>query len=97
MAYDHAKDYGHQLEPMDKGRKRVIAMTVTMGRRMATTGVIHLTEESPNEETWLTLCGRKIRAAQALPLEEFAGGNCCVYCTRVQRSNELLRSRLGAA
>lgn len=68
-----------------------------LGRQMATTGVIHLTEENPSRKTWVTLCGRKIRPSHALPLQEFAGDNCCAYCAKVQRSSELLRSRLGAA
>ncbi|MEH2028506.1 MAG: hypothetical protein V7K67_02300 [Nostoc sp.] len=51
--------------------------------------------EKPDQETWFTLCGRKIRAAHALPLQKFdAGENCCRVCVRMQRGNELLHSRL---
>ncbi|WP_181374189.1 hypothetical protein [Nostoc commune] len=54
--------------------------------------------ENPRSQTWLTVCGRKIRATHALPLQKFdAGENCCTVCVRMQRSNELLHSRLLAA
>jgi hypothetical protein len=72
-------------------------MAVPIGRRMSVTGVVHLTEEKPNQQIWFTLCGRKICAAHALPSQEFAGENRCVHCAKVQRSSELLRSRLGVA
>lgn len=49
-------------------------------------------------QTWFTLCGRKIRATHALPLQKFdAGENCCTVCVRMQRSNSLLHQRLSAA
>jgi hypothetical protein len=49
-------------------------------------------------QTWFTLCGRKIRATHALPLQNFnASENCCTVCVRMQRSNLLLHSRLNAA
>ncbi|MEH2279097.1 MAG: hypothetical protein V7K40_31015 [Nostoc sp.] len=51
--------------------------------------------EKPGEATWFTLCGRKIRAADTLPLQKFdAQENCCAVCTQMQRSNLLLRSKL---
>ncbi len=51
--------------------------------------------ENPREQTWFTLCGRKICATHALPLQKFdAGENCCTVCVRMQRSNELLHSQL---
>ena len=54
--------------------------------------------EDPLAQTWLTLCGRKIRAAHALSKQKFdAGENCCTVCVRMQRSNELLHSWLNAA
>lgn len=54
--------------------------------------------EKPDQETWFTLCGRKIRATHALPLQKFdAGENCCTVCVQMQRSNLLLHSRLNAA
>ncbi|WP_334708113.1 hypothetical protein [Nostoc sp.] len=58
--------------------------------------MLHLMdEEKPDQETWFTLCSRKIRAAHALPLQKFdAGENCCTVCVRMQRGNELLHSRL---
>ncbi|MEH2394129.1 MAG: hypothetical protein V7K21_21510 [Nostoc sp.] len=50
--------------------------------------------EKPGEVTWLTLCGRKIHAAHALPLQKFGSQeNCCAVCVQMQRSNELLHSR----
>ncbi|MCL6755135.1 hypothetical protein KBT16_30845 [Nostoc sp. CCCryo 231-06] len=55
-------------------------------------------KQEPREQTWFTLCGRKIRATHALPLQKFdAGENCCTVCVRMKRSNELLHSRLLAA
>ncbi|AVH62003.1 hypothetical protein [Nostoc sp. 'Peltigera membranacea cyanobiont' N6] len=67
-----------------------------LGRQISENGVLHLIDnENPRSQTWLTVCGRKIRATHALPLQKFdAGANCCTVCARMQRSNELLRSRL---
>ncbi|MEH1903095.1 MAG: hypothetical protein V7L04_17200 [Nostoc sp.] len=67
-----------------------------LGRQKSENGVLHLMDsEKPLSPTWLTMCGRKIRAAHALPLQKFdAGENCCTVCVRMQRSNELLHSRL---
>lgn len=56
---------------------------------------IHLIEQD-NGETWLTLCGRTARA-QSQPMVNFDGEKCCTHCAKVQRGNELLRERLGAA
>ncbi|MHC5855246.1 hypothetical protein [Nostoc sp.] len=66
---------------------------------MSQNGVVHLMDsEDLRSQTWLTLCGRKIRATHALPLQKFnAGENCCTVCVRMQRSNSLLHSRLYAA
>ncbi|WP_375468115.1 hypothetical protein [uncultured Nostoc sp.] len=66
---------------------------------MSENGVLHLMDsEDSRSQTWFTLCGRKIRATHALPLQKFdAGENCCTVCTRMQRSNELLHSRLVTA
>jgi hypothetical protein len=74
---------------------------------MSQNGVVHLmdSEESRSptaggtpSQTWLTLCGRKIRATHALPLQKFdAGENCCTVCVRMQRGNELLHSRLATS
>lgn len=51
--------------------------------------------EDSRSQTWFTLCGRKIRATHALPLQNFdAGENCCTVCVRMQRGNDLLHSRL---
>lgn len=70
-----------------------------LGRPMSQNKRLHLMEsENPFSETWLTLCGRKIRATHALPLQKFdAGENCCTVCVRMQRGNDLLHQRLGAA
>ncbi|BBD66528.1 hypothetical protein NIES4072_62020 [Nostoc commune NIES-4072] len=70
-----------------------------LGRQISKNGVLHLMDnENPRSQTWLTVCGRKIRATHALPLQKFdAGENCCTVCVRMQRSNELLHSRLLAA
>jgi hypothetical protein len=70
-----------------------------LGRPMSQNKAVHLMDnEKPGQATWFTLCGRKIRAAHALPLQKFdAGENCCTVCVRMQRSNSLLRSRLMAA
>lgn len=70
-----------------------------LGRPMSQNGVVHLMDsENPRSQTWFTLCGRKIRATHALPLQKFdAGENCCTVCVRMQRSNSLLHSRLKAA
>ena len=70
-----------------------------LGRQKSENGVLHLMDgENPREQTWFTLCGRKIRATQALPLQKFdAGENCCTVCVRMQRSNSLLHSRLMTA
>jgi hypothetical protein len=57
---------------------------------------IHLIEQE-NGETWVTLCGRTARALPNQPMVNFAGEKCCAYCAKVQRSSELLRSRLGVA
>lgn len=66
---------------------------------MSQNGVVHLMDsENPPSQTWLTLCGRKIRASHALPLQKFdAGDNCCTVCVRMQRGNELLHSRLATS
>ncbi|MEH2217827.1 MAG: hypothetical protein V7K72_12075 [Nostoc sp.] len=66
---------------------------------MSQNKMLHLMDsENPFSLTWFTLCGRKIRAAHALPLQKFdAGENCCTVCVRMQRSNSLLHSRLNAA
>lgn len=66
---------------------------------MSQNGVVHLMDsEKPGQPTWFTLCGRKIRATHALPLQKFDGGeNCCTVCVRMQRSNELLHTRLAVA
>ncbi|MDZ7970683.1 MAG: hypothetical protein RM368_38140 [Nostoc sp. DedSLP03] len=70
-----------------------------LGRRTSEHGVLHLMEsEKHGQPIWLTLCGRKIRATDALPPQKFdAGENCCIVCVRMQRSNSLLHSRLRAA
>ncbi|MDZ8069608.1 MAG: hypothetical protein RMY64_29025 [Nostoc sp. DedQUE08] len=66
---------------------------------MSQNGVVHLMDsENPRSQTWFTLCGRKIRAAHALPLQKFEKSeNCCTVCVRMQCSNSLLHSRLNAA
>ncbi len=66
---------------------------------MSQNKALHLMDsENPLEQTWFTLCGRKIRAAHALPLQKFDGKeNCCTVCVRMQRSNSLLHSRLMTA
>ncbi|WP_141699698.1 hypothetical protein [Nostoc sp. KVJ20] len=63
---------------------------------MSQNGMLHLMDsENPFSQTWLTLCGRKIRASHALPLQNFdASENCCTVCARMQRGNSLLHSRL---
>ncbi|WP_375493089.1 hypothetical protein [uncultured Nostoc sp.] len=63
---------------------------------MSQNGVVHLMDsENPRSQTWFTLCGRKIRATHALPVQKFdAGENCCTVCVKMQRSNSLLHSRL---
>ncbi|MEH2322779.1 MAG: hypothetical protein V7K32_04115 [Nostoc sp.] len=54
--------------------------------------------EKRGSATWFTLCGRKMRATHALPLQKFDGKeNCCTVCVRMQRSNLLLHSRLAIA
>lgn len=70
-----------------------------LGRPMSQNRVVHLMDsEDPRSQTWFTLCGRKVRATHALPLQKFdAGENCCTVCVRMQRSNSLLHSRLNAA
>ena len=70
-----------------------------LGRQKSENGVLHLMDsENPLEQTWFTLCGRKIRATHALPPQKFdAGENCCTVCIRMQRSNSLLHSRLMTA
>ena len=70
-----------------------------LARRMSENGVLHLMDsEDSRSQTWFTLCGRKIRAIHALPLQKFdAGENCCTVCVRMQRSNSLLHSRLAIA
>ena len=70
-----------------------------VGRTMSQNRVVHLMDsENPLEQTWLTLCGRKILASHALPLQKFdAGENCCTVCVRMQHSNSLLHSRLLSA
>ncbi|MEH2402264.1 hypothetical protein [Nostoc sp.] len=70
-----------------------------LARQISENGVLHLMDsENPRSQTWLTVCGRKIQATQALPLQKFdAGENCCTVCARMQRSNDLLHSRLNAA
>lgn len=67
-----------------------------LGRSMSQNGVVHLMDsEDSRSETWLTLCGRKIRATHALPLQKFdAGENCCTVCVKMRRGNELLHSQL---
>ena len=57
---------------------------------------IHLVEQD-GAETWLTLCGRSARVQPDQSMVNFTGDNCCVYCAKVQRGNESLRERLGAA
>lgn len=61
-------------------------MPELLGRQMSSTGVVHLVEERPNTKTWLTICGRKIRVAHALPLQSFTNGNRCAVCSQMQRS-----------
>lgn len=70
-----------------------------LGRRMSQNKALHLMDsENPLKPTWFTLCGRKIRAAHALPLQKFdAQENCCTVCARMQRSNSLLHSRVIAS
>lgn len=70
-----------------------------LGRRMSQNKALHLMDaEKPGQQTWFTLCGRKIRASHALPLQKFDfGEECCTVCIRMQRSNNLLHQRLGAA
>ena len=70
-----------------------------LGRQKSENGVLHLMDsENPLEQTWFTLCGRKIQATHALPLQKFdAGENCCSVCVQMQRSNSLLHSRLMTA
>ncbi|MHC5739909.1 hypothetical protein [Nostoc sp.] len=67
-----------------------------LGRQISENGVLHLMDgEKADQETWFTLCGRKIRATHALSLQKFdAGENCCTVCVRMQRGNALLHSRL---
>ena len=67
-----------------------------LGRRISENGVLHLMDrEKPGEATWLTLCGRKIHATNALPSQKFdERENCCTVCVQMQRSNSLLHSRL---
>ncbi|WP_138506713.1 hypothetical protein [Nostoc sp. PA-18-2419] len=66
---------------------------------MSQNKALHLMDsEKPGQRTWFTLCGRKIRVSHALPLENFdSGENCCTVCIKMQRSNNLLHQRLGAA
>ncbi|MCL6754461.1 hypothetical protein KBT16_27185 [Nostoc sp. CCCryo 231-06] len=66
---------------------------------MSQNKALHLMDnEKPGQTTWFTLCGRKILAAHALPLQKFdAGENCCTVCVRMQRGNELLHSRLATS
>lgn len=70
-----------------------------LGRQISENGVLHLMDsENPRSQTWLTVCGRKIRATHALPLQKFdAGENCCTVCVRMQRGNELLHSQLATS
>ncbi len=70
-----------------------------LGRTMSQNGVVHLMDsENPRSQTWFTLCGRKIRATHALPVQKFdAGERCCTVCVKMQRGNELLHSRLAIA
>jgi hypothetical protein len=70
-----------------------------LGRQISQSGVLHLMDkQEPLEQTWFTLCGRKIRATHALRLQKFdASENCCTVCVRMQRSNELLHQGLLAA
>ncbi|RCJ41074.1 hypothetical protein A6769_38940 [Nostoc punctiforme NIES-2108] len=70
-----------------------------LGRPMSQNKAVHLMDnEKPGQTTWFTLCGRKIRATHALPLQKFdAGENCCTVCVKMQRSNSLLHQRLNAA
>ncbi|MEH1928816.1 hypothetical protein [Nostoc sp.] len=67
-----------------------------LGRRISENGVLHLMDsENPRSQIWLTVCGRRIRASHALPLQKFdVAENCCTVCVRMQRSNDLLHSRL---
>jgi len=66
---------------------------------MSQNKALHLMDnEKPGQPTWFTLCGRKIRATHALPLQKFdTGENCCTVCVRMQRGNELLHSRLATS
>lgn len=70
-----------------------------LGRQISENGVLHLMDsENPRSQIWLTVCGRRIRASSALPLQKFdVAPNCCTVCVRMQRSNELLHSRLPTA
>lgn len=78
-----------------------------LGRPMSLNLRLHLMDSedlrSPTaggtrSQTWFTLCGRKIRATHALPLQKFdAGEDCCTVCVRMQRSNSLLHTRLATA
>jgi hypothetical protein len=70
-----------------------------LGRQISQSGALHLMDsEESRSQTWLTLCGRKIRAAHALPLQKFdASENCCTVCVKMRRGNELLHSRLATS
>ncbi|MEH2201898.1 hypothetical protein [Nostoc sp.] len=65
---------------------------------MSQNKALHLMDsENPRSQTWFTLCGRKIRATHALPLQKFdAGEKCCRVCARMQRSNSRLHSLMTA-
>ncbi|MBW4672813.1 MAG: hypothetical protein KME52_01870 [Desmonostoc geniculatum HA4340-LM1] len=78
-------------------KRGVLSMDV-LARRISQHGALHLMEnEDRRRQVWLTLCGRKIRASQALSAERFAGDDCCTVCARMKRSNESLHSRLATA
>lgn len=61
-------------------------MNVLLGRRTNPNNVLHLMDkQDPLARTWLTLCGRKIRAKHALASEKFVGGEgCCTVCQGMQ-------------
>jgi hypothetical protein len=63
-------------------------MPTLLGRQMSSSGVVHLVEEKPGKKTWLTVCGRKIQVAHALPLQNFTSDNCCSVCKQMQRSHK---------
>jgi hypothetical protein len=65
-----------------------------IGQRLSSTGKLHLLKNQ-EQDTWVTCCGRKVRAQYAVPKEDFdfTGADCCICCVYKYSLNQQKTSK----